>query len=293
VAILPDIMNLRYGSDHLRQVLDVYLPDESFAPAPVVIFIHGGGWEGGDKIGAIFAAAKLLPRGFAVVAINYRLSQHAIFPAQLHDAKAAVRWVRAHAEDFGFDVQRIGVWGASAGGHLAALLGMTAGLPDAEGEVGYHLDESSRVHAVVDYYGPTDLLHIALDVTDPPGTTVDFDNPESMVSRLFGFHHTGEGIGVLRQRQSEAAAPIAEKLALVHMANPMAHVSPDDPPFFIAHGAADDVVPLGQSTRLTEALSAIGLEPISLTIPQAGHGLPPDVDDEAIEFLYRVLVGHP
>ena len=115
LAVLPNVVNVPYASDHSRQMLDIYLPDASHSPAPVVVFIHGGGWEGGDKIGAVFAAAKLVPGGFAVVAINYRLSQHAIFPAQLHDAKAAVRWVRAHAADYGFDAERIGVWGASAG----------------------------------------------------------------------------------------------------------------------------------------------------------------------------------
>ena len=155
--------------------------------------------------------------------------------------------------------------------------------------MGYHRDQSSRVQAVVDYYGPTDLLNITLDVTDPPGTTMAYDPPESMVSRLVGFDRSNEGIGVLRRRQDDAAMPIAEKMELIHLANPISHVTADDPPFFIAHGTADTVVPLAQSTHLADALSAANQTPNYVIVPHAGHGLSPDVDDAAIAFLQQVL----
>lgn len=293
MVVLPDVVNLPYASDHARQQLDIYLPDAAFTPAPVVVWIHGGGWEVGDKIGAIFTAPDLLPRGFAVVAINYRLSQHAIFPAQLHDAKAAIRWVRAHASAYGFDADRIAVWGTSAGGHVAALLGTTGDMPEAEGVVGDHLDQSSRVQAVVDYSGPTDLLNITLDVTEPPGTSILYDSYSSMISRLIGFDQPGEGIGILRARQSDSASPFAEKMALVTLANPIRHVTPYDPPFFIAHGTLDTVVPLTQSTRLMDALEHADILYNYQVIDGAGHVLPPEVDDAAIDFLEGELIRSP
>ena len=121
----------------------------------MVVWIHGGGWKGGDK--RRNPAIMLLPKGYAVVSVNYRLSQHATMPAQIEDCKAAIRWVRAHAKEYNLNPERIGVWGASAGGHLVALLGTAGDVKELEGKLGNE-EQSSRVQCVVDWFGPSDFL---------------------------------------------------------------------------------------------------------------------------------------
>src|SRR5688572_18537977 len=141
--------------------LDLYVPD-AVVPAPLVVWIHGGGWMMGDRrylpetLRPNQVFDELLAAGLAVATIDYRHALEAPFPAQLHDAKAAVRWLRAHAGEVGVSVERIGVWGESAGGHLAALVGLTAHRPDLEGEHGV-LGPSSAVDVVVDWYGVSDI----------------------------------------------------------------------------------------------------------------------------------------
>src|SRR5262249_12628746 len=137
---------------HQRQTLDLYLPSAE-QPVPLIIWIHGGAWRVGSKEDDL--PLDYLAQGCAVASINYRLSQHALFPAQIEDCKAAVRWLRANATRFKLDPQRFGAWGPSAGGHLAALLGTTGAVRAFE--VGANLVVSSRVQAVVDYFGPTDF----------------------------------------------------------------------------------------------------------------------------------------
>jgi acetyl esterase/lipase len=142
---------------HERQRLDLYLPPAGDRPTPVIVWVHGGGWAGGSK--ARTPASRMVQAGFAVAAINYRLSQHAIFPAQIHDCKAAIRWLRAHAAEYRLDPKHIGVWGSSAGGHLVALMGTSNGVADLEGQLG-HPEQSSDIQAVVDWFGPTDFLTV-------------------------------------------------------------------------------------------------------------------------------------
>lgn len=166
------------GSDHERQTLDLYLPKvrKSNGPLPVIAFIQGGAWRGGDKRGGFGWVRPYVERGeYAGVSIGYRLSQHAQWPAQIHDCKAAIRWIRAHAQKHGLDPDRIGVVGTSAGGHLVAMLGTSGGVAHLEGDLGEHTDQASEVACVVDYFGPSDFLTIAdypsqLDhaAADPP-----------------------------------------------------------------------------------------------------------------------------
>src|SRR5205823_8686811 len=125
---------LRYGPHLERNVLDLYRPPKAEGPVPLVIWVHGGGWQNGDK--SRTPALDLLARGYAVASINYRLSQHAPFPAQIHDCKAAVRFLRAHAAEYRLDPDRVGAWGMSAGGHLVALLGTSDGVKELEGDLG-------------------------------------------------------------------------------------------------------------------------------------------------------------
>lgn len=236
---------------HERQKLDLYLPEKSAGPLPVIVWVHGGGWQGGSKNQCRPLADGFVARGYAVASIGYRLSGDAIFPAQLEDCKAAVRWLRARARDYGLDPARFAAWGSSAGGHLVALLGTTGDVPDFD--VGAHRDQPSRVQAVVDWFGPTDFN--AMDRHAPPGAGLKHDAPNSPESKLIG-------------------APIADPAhrAKVRRADPITYVSAGDPPFLIMHGDADGTVPHHQSVLLYDALAAAGVPVRFVTLAGAGHG---------------------
>lgn len=208
------------------------------APLPVVLFIQGGAWMEANR--KLNLTHFLVERGFATVSIDHRLSQQAGFPAQIMDAKAAVRWVRAHAADYGFDPARVGVWGISSGGHLAALLGTSAGVPDLEDESDFP-GESSQVQAVVDLFGPTDFLQMG----------GYHDHPDSPEARLVG-------------------GPIHIRVDQVRQANPITYIRGNEPPFLLLHGDQDDIVPIGQSELLYQALTAAGNN--VTFVPLAGEG---------------------
>jgi acetyl esterase/lipase len=230
---------------HERQKLDLYVPEEG-GPFPLIAWVHGGAFRAGSKEDGV--PLDYLAAGYAVASINYRLSQHALFPAQFEDVKAAVRWLRAHADAYRLDPNRFGAWGASAGGHLVALLGTTG---DVEAfEVGEHLGVSSRVLAVVDYFGPTDFLQ--MDAQRLPDGQVH-DAADSPESQLVG-------------------GPIQEHEDRVARANPITYAFKDDAPFLIVHGDRDPLVPYGQSVLLADALEAAGV-PVSLyAVEGGGHG---------------------
>lgn len=275
-VLTPTVSNIAYGGSSTAQRLDVYLPPGPVMPRPVLVWIHGGGWQNGDKFPAT-KAAGLLAQGFAVVSINYRLTDEALHPAQIHDCKGAIRWVRANAPTFGFDRTRVAVWGSSAGGHLVALLGVTGGVAshegvDLEGTVGGNLGFSSRVQAVVDHFGPTDFFNL-----DPSHTTAT--SPES---RLVGFwiQETLDNIG---------NPAFAGRISTLESVSSVTFASSDDPPFLIAHGTADPVVPASQSQTLSNVLSAAGVPNTLTFIEGAGHGLPPTEDAVARSFLATVF----
>ena len=242
--VLKDLAYVQGG--HERQKLDLYLPPTG-ARWPLVVAIHGGAFRMGSKEGE--PAGAFVARGFAVAAINYRLSQHAIFPAQIEDCKAAVRWLRANAARYGYDPDRIASFGGSAGGHLAAMLG-TAGDVRAF-DVGANLEVSSRVQAVVDFFGPTDFLQ--MDAHRPSPEAMVHDTPDSPESQLVG-------------------GPIRDNPEKVARANPITYVTPDDPPFLVVHGAADPLVPHHQSELLEAALRKAGVRVRLVTIPGGPHG---------------------
>ena len=189
-------------------------------------------------------ALPFVTKGYAVASINYRFSQHALFPAQIEDCKAAIRWLRANAKKYGFDANHVGVWGASAGGHLVALLGTTASVMELYGNGG-NMDQSSRVQCVVDWFGPTDFTKIGGGQ----------DNPNSPMARLVG--------GPVRDRQELAAK-----------ANPITYVNKDSAPFLIMHGEEDKLVPMNQSELLDAALRKAGVESTLVRVPKNGHGGP-------------------
>jgi acetyl esterase/lipase len=236
------VRDLNYGS-HGRhsQMLDVYVPDIPTPPRPAMVWIHGGGWNSGDKSAP--PGMGLLLRGYVVISINYRLSSEAVFPAQIFDCKAAVRFIRSHAREFDIDPSRIGVWGDSAGGQLAALMGATNGRADYEGAEG-NPGFSSAVQAVCDWFGPSDFLQAA--------------------------------------DQRDASAPAARMLfgglASAHAANAMfaspAYQIGHAPlvPFLIMHGALDPLVPVHQSQLLFQKLQQSGASVRLVIIPKSGHG---------------------
>ncbi len=293
--------NLTYATlDGHPLQLDLYLPAGT-GPFPIVLWIHGGGWSGGDKaLGAGHPALKLVPRGIAVASINYRLTSQAgqwgsfpvTFPAQVHDVKGAVRWLRANAALFSLNPAQFGSWGASAGGHLSALLGTSGGAAVLEGTVGGNPTQSSSVQASADYFGPTDIITINLDVTTPPGSVINHDAATSPESRLIGFDQPGQGIGVLRANLANPAAPFPAMVALATEANPITFVDPSDPPFYIGHGTADTSVPMMQSTRLRNALVAAGVPHTYTQVTGAGHGdLGAATDDAVVCFFVTRFFG--
>jgi acetyl esterase/lipase len=249
---------------HERQRLDLYLPKDG-KDLPLIIWVHGGAWLAGSKANPV--PLPYLTDGYAVASINYRLSQHAIFPAQIEDCKAAVRWLRLNAAHYGLDPNRFAAWGESAGGHLVAMLGTTGDVK--ESEVGENLTVSSRVQAVVDFFGPTDLLQ--MDAHRLPSGQVH-DTADSPESKLVG-------------------GPIQENKDKVAKANPIAYVTKDDPPFLIVHGDVDPLVPHHQSELLEAALKKAGVPVTFYTVKGGGHGgfRDPNVPELTKGFLAKHL----
>ena len=260
--------------------LDLYLPPEADGPVPVVVFLHGGGWQVGSRhtAGPMYRGASPTPfermaqAGIAVASVDYRLSGEATFPAQLHDAKAAVRWLRARAREIGIDPERIAAWGESAGGHLAELLGLVTD-PALEGDVGI-TGPSSSVAAVVAWYAPSDVGAVATD------TGADPADPTTREARLLG-----------------APAPAVPELAA--QAAPISHVRPDAPPFLLLHGEADRFIPFVQSVRLHTALVEAGARAELYLYEDADHmwlGSPEAAEqalDRTIDHLRRLLQEEP
>lgn len=250
---MTSVLDLPYACvSGMELFLDLHLPAPVTIPHPLIIHIHGGAWEGGSKNPEPIAG--LIREGYAAASITYRLSSVATFPAPLHDCKAAIRFLRSKAGEFRIDPARIGVWGESAGGHLAALLGVTGDEPEWEGTMYHpaHPEQSSAVQAVCDWFGPTDICH--WDDMKPPGKKAADDGP---IARMLG-------------------APIRMVPDHARRASPIHHVSRERsiPPFLIMHGDADEIVPPQQSTAFTQALMAAGRSASCVISPGAGHGFP-------------------
>ena len=243
-----------------RQQLDIYLPKnyQEVEKLPVLVWVHGGSWQRGSK--KDMPGKNYVELGYACVSINYRLSQHAVFPAQIEDCKAAIRWLRANAKKYHLDPDRIGVWGASAGGHLVALLGTSH--HKKEFDVGDHLDQSSEVQAVCAIFG-------VMDFTPFAALPADLQRGGSVVN-LFG-------------------GSVAEKRELAGLASPIFHITKDCPPFLLLHGTEDRLVPVSQSTRFYDALKKAGVEAEIVIQEGAGHDSsvfsPPETQKKVIDFF--------
>jgi acetyl esterase/lipase len=243
--------------DGISLKLDLYVPNHE-GPFPVVVWIHGGAWSSGDKSNP--PALREVSRGYAVVSINYRLSSQAIFPAQINDCKAAIRWLRAHAAQYNLNPNRIAAWGRSAGGHLAALLGTSGDVSDLEDFSQGNASVSSQIQAVIDWFGPTDVLQ--MDAQALPCSSICHDCPNSPESRLVG-------------------CPIQTCPDRAARANPIRYITADAPPFLIHHGTEDCAVPPMQSQILYDALQLMGVDATLLYLEGAGHG-GPEFRDPAI-----------
>ena len=259
--------------------MDIYAPSEGTGPFPAVIMVYGSAWSNDDGkgvAGALFAPS-LCAAGLAAVSINHRASWDAIFPAQIHDVKAAIRFIRADATTYNIDPERIGIVGGSSGGHLAALAGTSGAVGlytvgeitmDLEGSLGDHVGTSSSVKSVVAACPPTDFL-----ILNSCGSHYDHDAPESHASRLIG-------------------GPIQENPEMCRLANPVTYVDPTDPPFAFFHGALDTQVPVCQSAVLSWALLLAGV-PVEYTIVDGvGHNnvVTPMVQRRIVEFFVKTLL---
>jgi acetyl esterase/lipase len=252
--------------------LDVYTPQvKPSKPLPLIVWVHGGAWTTGSKERC--PAVGFVAKGYVVASINYRLCDEAKFPAQIEDCKAAIRWLRANAARFQIDPQRVGAWGDSAGGHLVALLGTSGGVKELEGSLG-NADQSSRVQAVVDFFGPTNFEAMTEFFKAQGVTSVNDEG--SPLSRLIGG-------AVLKNRDKAMAA------------SPTHYVTKDDPPFLIVHGDRDPLVPLQQSEMLAELLKKAGVPVTLYVVRGAGHGFGANsVVERMVEtFFQKHLKGPP
>ena len=241
------------GTDNRRQMLDLMVPANTANKSlPVIVFIHGGAWKGGHKTEGLGWIFECVDSGqYAGVSIGYRLSSETTWPSQIHDCKAAIRWIRANAKRYGLDSDRIGVWGNSAGGHLVSMLGTSGDVKLMDGTIGLHTNVSSRVTCVVDFYGPTNFL--TMNKSAIKSATLDHDRVDSPESRLIG-------------------GPIQENPEKVATANPITYISWDDPPFLIVHGTQDPLVSFNQSELLHGVLTSDGITSTLLTVKGGGHG---------------------
>lgn len=260
--VLFDLPYVENG--HVQQKLDLYLPAQP--KGPLLVWIHGGGWRGGSKDKP--PGLALVKNGVAVASVEYRFSQHAIFPAQIEDCKAAIRWLRAHAKEYGYREDMVAGWGASAGGHLVALLAVTGKIRDFD--VGANLEQSSAVQCGVDWFGPADF-----PAYDPnlPTAMVQRENPDSVIAQLFG-------------------GPVSQKLELAKRASPVTWATKEAAPLLIMQGTQDPLVPLDQSQRLEAKLKSVGADVTLDVIEGAGHGGAPFVTQEKLKMIMEFLTKH-
>jgi len=274
----PDIEALRdlayADTDNSRQKLDLYLPKarKTNQPLPVIVFIHGGGWKAGDKSSGLGNVSRFVQSGeYAGVSVGYRLTDEARWPAQIHDCKAAIRWIKAHAKEYNLDATKIGVWGTSAGGHLVSHLGTSGDVKELEGTLGKHLDQNSSVTCVVNFFGPENFITMVRQ----PSTVDRTKGQEYPEALLLG--------GAVPDREAAAKE-----------ASPVTHVSKGDAAFFTAHGTKDPLVPYAQGEEIHAALQKAGVPSLLQEMTNGGHGFrSPILDERVKQFFDLHLRGVP
>lgn len=241
-----DIEYAKVGDRSLK--LDLYLPqrDDASSRSPLVVWVHGGAWRAGSKDNV--PLLRWLDHGFAIASVEYRLSPEAKFPAQVHDIKGAIRFLRARANEFGLDPQRFVIAGGSAGGHLAALVGVSSGIAPLEGTIGNQVDMRSDVRAIVSFYGASDLQTILQQSTE------------------YGLSVRVPALQLFLGGQPSELPEVAK------LASPITHVDPTDPPLWLIHGDADPQMPIEQSRQLADLYRQTGLPVDFEVIPGGRHG---------------------
>jgi acetyl esterase/lipase len=251
---LETLLDIPYGTTNGRLLsLDVLRSErDSRALLPVVLWLHGGGWYSGRKRNVIDSHMLdfLVRSGFVLASAEYRLSDEAPFPAQIHDVKAAIRWLRTQPQALGIDPERIAVAGFSAGGHLAALAATTVGVPELEGESGSP-GYSTRVKAAIAMAAPTDF-------TQNPAASDPSLNPNS--------------VGGVTPEQRLLGGRIEERHTLARLANPAAFIGQDTPPILLIHGSDDEIVPVSQAEYLYDALERAGVDVTFIRVEGGNHG---------------------
>ena len=271
LAMEPTYRDIEYARLNQRSLkLDIFVPQlndttelNDALATPLVVWIHGGGWRSGDKDSV--PVTHWVQQGFAIASVDYRLSPEASFPAQIHDIKAAIRFLRAHAADYHFNPQQFIVAGSSAGGHLAALVGVTSGVEELEGLVGQSLSTKSEVQAIVSFFGASNLLSILSQSTEH-----------------------GLKVRVPALQLLLGGQPI-ERTDLARLASPVTHVDASDPPLWLCHGDADPQMPIEQSQELWIAYQRHSI-PVEFEIVQGGkHGGDDFFQSERLERMAKEL----
>ncbi|MBL9143419.1 MAG: alpha/beta hydrolase [Verrucomicrobiaceae bacterium] len=257
-----DIEYARVGDHSLR--LDLHLPKQT--NPPLIVYVHGGAWRAGSK--SDVPIAPLLEHGFAIASVDYRLSTEAPFPAQVHDLKAAIRFLRAKADLFHINAQRIAIIGSSAGGHLAALVGVTNGEKELEGNEGEHLTQSSDVQCIVSLYGASNLQTILSQSTE------------------FGLRTRVTALKLLLGGTPD------EKPALAKLASPVAHLDKEDPPLLLLHGTDDPQMPPEQSEEFAKAYRELKLDVSLVPMIHSKHGGAEFYDEERTRQVATFLKRH-
>jgi acetyl esterase/lipase len=268
ISVVQNLTYAKVGDVNLQ--LDLAMPKDGNGPFPAIVFIHGGGWSGGNRHSFRAKVEEAARRGYVAATVSYRLTQpdklsgtpKEPFPAQIYDCKAAIRWLRAHAAEYKVDPQRIGVTGASAGGHLSLLVGLTSPSDQLEGDEG-NLDQSSRVQAVVNIFGPTDL-------------TKTYETSPGAVGFLKALCN---GTPDTAAKQYKAGSPVT-------------YVTVDDPPVLTLHGDKDALVPPQQAKILDARMKAVGAKHELLILPEQGHGFQGDAAEQADKAAWDFFAKH-
>jgi len=263
MRIIKDLPYAQYGD--CVMLLDLYLPEKPAGSVPAILCVVGGGWRSTDKAGHAEPGQGLAASGYAAAAITYRSSNDTIAPGNVHDCKAAVRWLRANAAKYGIDPTRIGALGGSAGGHLVSLLGTTNGRQDLEGDGG-NPTQSSAVQAVCDFCGPTDLTR---------GTQPAFRKTHSVLVEC---------------EEAYLGGPVAQRMELAKLVSPLFHVSAATAPTWIIHGDRDEIVPIDESVRFHETLKKHGVETELCVVKGGSHDLFwKNYGGEVVTFFRRIF----
>ncbi|MFP7255190.1 alpha/beta hydrolase [Terribacillus goriensis] len=282
--------------------MDIYQDLNQKTPGPCIIYYFGGGWMYGEykqvtqKAVYFRELIKLVEQGYTIVSPSYRLASQSVFPACIHDCKGVVRYLKANANRYHIDPERIGVLGNSAGGHLAAMVAMSANCREMEGDVGGNQEYTSAVRAAAIFYAPSDIVELIKSDTNAAlknlsGTEVDHADKsmDTVVTQILGYTEPGKSLldlnGLLES--GDTSELDWKYIELAKKCSPITYASADNPPMMILHGSKDPLVPIEQSESLYKALVSSGAEAMYLAASKANHG--PTMGEEADQMAYQFL----